>query len=77
MALKHHTCLRLSEVIARPLTSAKVSPVPPLTGLMWVGLVGAILCQVLLLIVAGRKNRYVLEADAIAYMRIAWYYATG
>jgi hypothetical protein len=39
--------------------------------------VGAILCQVLLLSVAGRHNRYVLEPDTIAYMRLAWYYATG
>ena len=77
MALQHHPHLQLAEVTARPLTSAKVSPVPPLTGLMWVGLVGAILCQVLLLIVAGWHNRYVLDSDTIAYMRLAWYYATG
>ena len=77
MALKRHTHLQLSEVKGLTVTSAKVSPAPPLTGLMWIGLVGAILCQGLLLIVAGRHNRYVLDPDTIAYMRLAWYYATG
>jgi hypothetical protein len=77
MRLKHCNHLLLPEVTARPLTEVKGSPVPPLTDLMWIGLVGAILCQVLLLIVAGRHNRYVLDPDTIAYMRLAWYYATG
>ena len=44
MVLKRHPHLQLSEVTAGLWISAKVSPVPPLTVLMRVGLVGAILC---------------------------------
>jgi hypothetical protein len=55
----------------------KVSPTTPLAGLIRVGLVGAVVCQVALLLVAGRYNRDVLDPDTIAYMRLAWYYTTG
>ncbi len=34
-------------------------------------------CQVLLLAVAGWQNRFQLNTDGIAYLRIAHYYATG
>jgi hypothetical protein len=58
----------LPAVIARPLTSVKVLLATLLTVLMRVGLVGAILCQVLLLVV-GRHNCDVLASDTIAYFR--------
>jgi hypothetical protein len=77
MRLKRHNHLQLPEITARSLTSVNGSPVPPFSILVWIGLVGAILCQVLLLIMAGRHNRYVLDSDTIVYMRLAWYYATG
>jgi hypothetical protein len=52
-------------------------PVPPLTGAIRIGVIAAIVCQVLLLVVAGRHNRYPMDPDTIAYIRLAWYYATG
>lgn len=42
-----------------------------------ISVIGAVICQVILLIVAGWHNRYTIESDAVAFMRIAWYYTTG
>ena len=64
MGLKLHDRRHLPEVIARPLTSAKVLLATLLTGLMRVGLVGAMLCQVLLF-VAGRHNCDVLAPGTV------------
>jgi hypothetical protein len=77
MGPQRHNYLQLPEVTTKSLPSAKASPAPPITGVIWSGLIGAILCQVLLLIVVGKHNRYVLDPDIIAYIRLAWYYATG
>jgi hypothetical protein len=68
MGLKLRDRRHLPEAIARPLTSAKMLPPTSLTGLIRIGLVGVILCQVLLL-VAGRHNCDVLASDTIAYFR--------
>ena len=45
-------------------------------GLVWV-LAAVLAVQIVLLIVAGRHNRHLLNTDAIAYLRIASYYASG
>ena len=45
-------------------------------GLAWV-LAAALAIQIVLLIVAGWHGRYLLNTDAIAYLRIASYYASG
>jgi hypothetical protein len=38
---------------------------------------GAFVCQFILLVIAGWQNRHNLNTDAIAYLRIAGYYASG
>ena len=40
-----------------------------------IGILSAIACQIVLLIVAGVNNRYQLNPDAVSYIRIASYYA--
>jgi hypothetical protein len=39
------------------------------------GVIGAMLCQVALLIVAAVNNPYLLQFDMVYYIRIASYYA--
>ncbi len=46
-------------------------------GRVILGISGALFCQVILLMVAGWHNRYVIDNDAIAYIRIAGYYLHG
>jgi hypothetical protein len=41
------------------------------------GVAGAVIFQVLGLIIAGWHNRFSLTPDGVAYIRTAWYYATG
>lgn len=58
-------------------------PTPVATDTRWrvrlcnVAVLGAVVCQIVFLFVAGWRNRYVLESDTIPLVRIAWYYATG
>jgi hypothetical protein len=52
-------------------------PAPALQFLMRHGVAAALVCQALLLLVAGWRNRDLLNTDAIAYLRIASYYANG
>ncbi len=50
---------------------------PPATRRLRHGLLGALVFQIVLLLSAGTANRHMLNTDAVAYLRLAGYYAHG
>lgn len=66
---------------ANPIDAAPPGPVqaesPSTSRVVYWALTAAILAQIILLVIAGWHNRHMLNTDAIAYLRIASYYASG
>lgn len=65
-----------AEKVERMLLSENQSPVQT-NRILLAGITAAIIYQVIMLIFAGWQNRDVLKPDAVCYIRIATYYASG
>lgn len=60
-----------------PAPASARRPSAPINRMLMAGIAIALVYQVVLLILAGWKDRYVLNPDAVSYIRIASYYANG